>query len=122
MPTARIPMRQFIEIMRLKYEAKLSNHRVALAAGVSKGVVSKYLHLAATHGVTWPLPQDTDEAQLERLLFPATAKPSRFAEPDYFQIHQVDNDGSGKRLGRPGGNYVFPRLSGPLQKLSGILC
>ena len=88
MPTVRIPMRQFIEIMRLKYEAKLSNQKVALAAGVSKGAVSKYLHLAAARGVTWPLPDGTDEAQLERLLFPATEKPSRFAKPDYFQVHQ----------------------------------
>ena len=88
MPATRIPMRQFIEIMRLKYEAKLSNHKVALAAGVSKGAVSKYLHLAAARGVTWPLPEGTDEAQLERLLFPATEKPSRFAKPDYFQVHQ----------------------------------
>ena len=88
MPATRIPMRQFIEIMRLKYEARLSNHKVALAAGVSKGAVSKYLHLAAARGVTWPLPEGTDEAHLERLLFPATAKPSRFAKPDYFQVHQ----------------------------------
>ena len=88
MPATRIPMRQFIEIMRLKYEAKLSNQKVALAAGVSKGAVSKYLHLAAARGVTWPLPEGTDEAQLERLLFPATEKPSRFAKPDYFQVHQ----------------------------------
>ena len=81
-------MRQFIEIMRLKYEAKLSNQKVAQAAGVSKGAVSKYLHLAAARGITWPLPESADEAQLERLLFPATNKPSRFAKPDYFQIHQ----------------------------------
>ena len=88
MPTTRIPMRQIITIMRLKYEAKLSNEKVARACGVSKGVVSKYLHLAAARGLAWPLPEDTDEAQLERLLFPATQKPSRFAKPDYFQVHQ----------------------------------
>lgn len=82
MPTKRIPMNQFIEIMRLKYEAKLSNQKVALAAGVSKGAVSKYLHLAAARDIIWPLPEGTDEAQLEKLLFPATQKPSRFAQPD----------------------------------------
>jgi transposase len=81
-------MRQITEILRLKFEAKLSNEKVARACGVSKGVVCKYLQLAAARGVTWPLPEGTDEAQLERLLFPATQKPSRFARPDYFQVHQ----------------------------------
>ena len=88
MPATRIPMRQFIEIMRLKYEAKLSNEKVARACGVSKGVVCKYLHLAAARGIAWPLPEGSDEAQLERLLFPAIRKPARFAPPDYFQVHQ----------------------------------
>lgn len=88
MPTIRIPMRQIINIMRLKYEAKLSNEKVARACGVSKGVVYKYLQLAVARGLTWPLPDGTDEGQLERLLFPVTKKPTRFVEPDYFKVHQ----------------------------------
>ena len=36
----------------------------------------------------WAPIQDTDEAALEALLFPAKAKPDRFVEPDYFQVHQ----------------------------------
>jgi len=88
MPTPRIPMRQIIDILRLKHEAKLSNEKIARACGVSKGVVSKYLHLAEARGLSWPLPEGTDEGQLERLLFPVTRKPTRFVEPDYFQIHQ----------------------------------
>ena len=39
MPATRIPMRQITEILRLKFEAKLSNEKVARACGVSKGVV-----------------------------------------------------------------------------------
>ena len=66
MPATRIPMRQITEILRLKYEAKLSNEKVARACGVSKGVVCKYLHLAAAKGVSWPLPDGTDEVRLER--------------------------------------------------------
>ncbi|WP_235818928.1 hypothetical protein [Vreelandella massiliensis] len=30
-----------------------------------------------------------DEARLEALLFPVKTPPSRFAEPDYFQIHHA---------------------------------
>lgn len=88
MPVARISMRQIIEVLRLKYESGLSHERIARACGISKGVVGKYVSLAKVQGVTWPLPEGTDESRLEALLFPATTPPTRFAEPDYFQVHQ----------------------------------
>jgi transposase len=88
MPAARISMRQIIEVLRLKYEAGLSHERIARACGLSKGVVGKYVSLATAQGITWPLPEGTDEVRLEALLFPAKTPPSRFAEPDYFQVHQ----------------------------------
>ena len=81
-------MRQINEVLRLKYEAGLSHERIALACGRSKGVVGKYVSLATAQGSTWPLPEGTDEARLEAQLFPAKTPPSRFAEPDYFQVHQ----------------------------------
>ena len=81
-------MRQITEVLRLKYEAGLSHERIARACGLSKGVVGKYVSLAQVQGVTWPLPKDLDEVRLYALLFPAKAPPSRFAEPDYFQVHQ----------------------------------
>lgn len=88
MPTVRIPMRKIMDILRLKHEAKLGNEKIARACGVSKGVVCKYLHLAEAREVGWPPPEDADEAQIERLLFPAVQPPSRFVEPDCFTIHQ----------------------------------
>jgi len=81
-------MRQITEVLRLKYEAGLSHERIARACGLSKGVVGKYVSLAQVQGVTWPLPKDLDEVRLHALLFPAKTPPSRFAEPDYFQVHQ----------------------------------
>ncbi len=81
-------MRQIIEVLRLKYEAKLSHERIARACGLSKGVVGKYVSLAHVQGIGWPLPEGTDEARLEALLFPAKTPPARFAEPDFFQVHQ----------------------------------
>ena len=88
MPAARIPMKQIIEVLRLKYEAKLSHEKIARACQLSKGAVSKYVSLAKAKGVTWPLPEDVDEVALEALLFPAKEKPQRFVRPDCFQIHQ----------------------------------
>jgi len=43
-------MRKIIEVLRLKYEARLSHARIARACGLSKGAVSKYVSLAQAHG------------------------------------------------------------------------
>jgi transposase len=81
-------MKKIIEVLRLKYEAKLSHEQIARACGLSKGAVSKYVSLAEAKGLNWPLPARSDEAYLEALLYPAKGKRSRFVEPDYFQVHQ----------------------------------
>ena len=89
MPTPRIPMRTITEVLRLKYNAGLSHEKIARAYGLSKGVVSKYVSLAQVAGISWPLPDGTDEAALEAQLFPAKTPPLRFSAPDYFQVHQA---------------------------------
>ena len=71
MPAPRIPMRNITEVLRLKYDAGLSHEKIARACGLSKGVVSKYVSLAQEAGISWPLPDGTDEAALEARLFPA---------------------------------------------------
>ena len=83
-------MSKIIEVLRLKYDARLSHARIARAVGLSKGAVGKYVSLAAAAGVSaWPAPDGLDEAALERRLFPASqGTPSRFIEPDWFEVHQ----------------------------------
>ena len=81
-------MKKIIEVLRLKYEAKLSHEKIARACGISKGAVSNYISLATAKSLTWPLPDGLDEARLEALLFPAKEKSTRFVEPDGFHIHQ----------------------------------
>ena len=41
-------MRKIKEVIRLKFEADLSHERIAAAAGVSKGAVTKYLQRAVS--------------------------------------------------------------------------
>ena len=67
MPATRIPMRKIIEVLRLKYEAKLSHEKIAYSCGLSKGAVSKYVSLVTAKEISWPLPEDVDEARLEAL-------------------------------------------------------
>ncbi len=81
-------MRKITEILRLKYEAKLSHEKIARACGISKGAVGKYVNLAKARGVCWPLPEGMDEAQLEAKLFRVQDQPARLAKPDYPRLHQ----------------------------------
>ena len=60
-------MKKIIEVLRLKYEAKLSHEKIARACGLSKGAVSNYVSLARAKSLTWPLPDGIDEARLEAL-------------------------------------------------------
>lgn len=88
MPAKRIPMRRIKEVLRLKYEARLSHDKIAGACNLSKGAVSKYIGLAEAHGLGWPLPEGIDDAELERRLFSPRQAPSRYREPDCCAIHQ----------------------------------
>ena len=49
--TRRITMRKIKDVLRLKLDAQLSHERIAASLGISKGVVTKYVSLAATAGL-----------------------------------------------------------------------
>lgn len=89
MPTKRKAMRQIKEVLRLKFEAKLSHERIAAATGVSKGAVASYLKRALEAGIGWPLAPLLDDAMLEARLFRAAGAPAAsHAAPDFAHIHQ----------------------------------
>jgi transposase len=62
-------MRQVREILRLKYEQHLPHRAIARACGVGLGTVSEYCRRARQAHLTWPLPAEWDDAQLEARLF-----------------------------------------------------
>ncbi len=84
-----ISMRKIKEVLRLKFDAGLSQHQIAAALKISPGVVNKYLKAAQAASLTWPLPDDLSETQLRRKLFPpdAALQPA-FAQPDFAAVHQ----------------------------------
>ena len=89
MPTKRKTMRQIKEVLRLKFEAKLSHERIAAATGLSKGAVTSYLKRALEAGIGWPLAPQIDDAALEARLFPVASAPAAgHAAPDFAHIHQ----------------------------------
>src|SRR5580704_937882 len=90
MPGERVSMRQIREILRLRFASELPQRGIAKSLGLSQGAVSGYLSRARAAGVSWPLPVDLDDEQLEALLFPpppAIAADQR-PMPDWAWVHR----------------------------------
>ena len=87
-------MRKLREVLRLRYELKLGYQQIGRSCAIGVGTVHKYLKRAEAAGVTWPLPEDWDEARVEAALFPEAVAPSpspRAARslPDFTAIAQL---------------------------------
>ena len=79
-------MRKIREVLRLKFEAQLTDREIARAVPTSRGTVQNYLERAQAAGVSWPLPEGMDEEKLEALLFPqGEARPGQ-PQPDFDAI------------------------------------
>ena len=81
-------MRKIKDVLRLKHDTRLSHEQIAGSLGISKGVVAKYVGLAAAAGLTWPDVQACDEITLERRLLAAPQRPRSHVQPDYGRAHQ----------------------------------
>lgn len=91
----RLPMRKITDVLRL-HAAGRPARQIGPSVGVGRSTVAEYLRRAEVAGVSWPLPEELDEAALERLLFPPPppAKGRQFVEPDWAATH--------RELKRPG--------------------
>lgn len=83
MPAKRSDMRKIKEVLRLKFDARLSHERIAAAIGVSKGAVSNYVQRAIEKSLGWSLPENLDETALERLPFPQVLQREQYMHSDY---------------------------------------
>ncbi len=88
MPAVRSSMRKIKEVLRLKYEAKLSCRQIAASLKLSVGAISKYTKAAEAAGLSWPLPEGLDDTTLETRLFPAVTLVRGHAMPDCAYMHQ----------------------------------
>jgi transposase len=86
-------MRKLREVLRLRYELKLGYQQIGRSCAIGVGTVHKYLKRAEAAGVTWPLPEDWDEARVDAMVFPrrepsiAEHNPAR-TPPDFAAIHE----------------------------------
>ena len=82
-------MRQIREVLRLRFASELPQRAIAKSLGLSQGAVSGYLRRARAAGITWPLPEDLDDARLEALLFPPPCRTpaDQRPMPDWAWVH-----------------------------------
>ena len=71
MPTKRLTMRKIREILRLRFDCKLTYGEIATSCGIGRTTVSDYLNRFEASPLGWPLPSDIDDTQLEQRLFPS---------------------------------------------------
>jgi len=96
MAKVRLSMRKFKEVLRLKYDKKLSNRKIAASCSISHVTVGKYLYLAEKAELSWPLPESMDDGKLESLLY-----------------QHVDQKQSDKKQGMPSMQHLFEELKRP---------
>src|SRR5882762_3440437 len=86
MPARRLSMRKLAEVLRLRFELKLSYQQIARSCSIALSSVHKYLTHAQAAGLSWPLPEGWNEAKLKAALFPpnpAIVEPAQRTAPDF---------------------------------------
>lgn len=61
MPQDKLSMRKIRDVLRYRFDAQLSLEATARALQISKGVVAKYVKLAAAAGISWPIPDELSD-------------------------------------------------------------
>jgi len=89
MPQERLTMRKIREILRMKWELKLSERVIARSCCISRSTVAEYVRRAEAAGLKWPLPEDQNDNQLFELLYPKTQQltPKATTMPDWEKVH-----------------------------------
>jgi 3-keto-L-gulonate-6-phosphate decarboxylase len=75
------------DVLRLKLHGGLSHEAIGRSLSISKGVVAKYVSLAAAGGLDWETVSQLGEAELECRLLGRSTEDSRVVEPDFGRIH-----------------------------------
>jgi transposase len=84
-------MRKIREIMRLKNECRWSHLMIARSVLVSESTVSECLKRAREAGLSWPLPTDLTDGQIEAKLYPpfiGKLDEERKGKLDWAEIHK----------------------------------
>jgi hypothetical protein len=89
MPTRALHMRKIRELIRLKYEARLSHEQIAGALAISKGVVAKYVARIERTGLESGVLMSMSDAEVMARIAPP-ARPVNYGgrvKPDFAHLH-----------------------------------
>ena len=64
MPRKRLSMRKIRDVLRLKYGLGRSHREIAAILRISHSTVGSYVQRAREAGVSWPVPDELDDASL----------------------------------------------------------
>ena len=79
-------MRKIREVLRLKFEAGLSDSAIARSIGSARSTVQECVKRAQEAGLGWPLPADLDEVALQARLYRRAVPFSRSPQPDFAKL------------------------------------
>jgi transposase len=92
MTNRRIDMRKIRDVLTYIFDRRFSNRKTATIFGTNHSTIAKYLTRFNEAGLSWPLPEEMDDASLENLLFqkPVSVVPSKPANQliDFAEIHE----------------------------------
>jgi transposase len=90
MPAERLSMRKVREVLRLSWGGKLSPRAVARSCGIGRTTAREYVHRARRAGLSWPLPEEMSDSELEGLLFPPPVSADNAPRPlpDWKVLHE----------------------------------
>ena len=85
----RLPMRKIRDVLRLSAEG-LSTRQIAASLAIGRTTLRGYLDRAHAAEMGWPLPEDLSDTDLERLIYPRTARDvsNRATQPDWAHMHR----------------------------------
>src|SRR5680860_1558620 len=91
----RLPMRKIREALRLRADG-FSGRRVAESLSIGRATISEYFRRADLEDLSWHLPADLSDVDLERRLFPYSPGEARLAVPlpDWAYVHAEVKRGS----------------------------
>ncbi len=69
MARERLSMRKVREILRLKFDRKLSDRKISKSCSVSRSTVADYLERFKASGLSWPLSETINDSELDARLF-----------------------------------------------------
>ncbi|MFZ3583581.1 IS21 family transposase [Loktanella sp. DJP18] len=85
----RLPMRKIRDVLRLSAEG-LSTRQIAASLAIGRTTLRGYLERADELGLSWPLPPSLSDTDLERQIYPRTARDvsNRATQPDWAHVHR----------------------------------